>query len=75
MGHPEPEPRPVVHVDRLMMHDLVNHLTIALGHSDLLLMEAETDAALRPVLSEIRNACQRAVEVVEGWSVQLPPKP
>ncbi len=72
MSHPDPEKRPGVHVDRLMLHDLVNHLTIALGHSDLLLMELDADAPLLPAISEIRNACRRAVELVEGWRAHLP---
>jgi hypothetical protein len=72
MSQSESDPRPGVHVDRLMLHDLVNHLTIALGHSELLLMEVESDHASRPVLAEIRNACRAAVDVVEGWRAHLP---
>lgn len=72
MSNPESEKPAGVHVDRIMLHDLVNHLTIALGHSDLLLMEIETNAPLRPVITEIRNACRRAVDLVEGWRAHLP---
>jgi hypothetical protein len=74
MSLPESAQGPRRHVNRLMLHDLVNHLTIALGHSDLLLMEVETDASLRPAIAEIRNACRRAVDVVEGWRAHLPPE-
>ena len=73
MSNPEPDRRSGVYVDRLRLHDLVNHLTIALGHSDLLLLEMAPDAALRPSVSEIRNACRHAVDLVESWRVGLPP--
>ena len=72
MSNPESEKPAGVLVDRIMLHDLVNHLTIALGHSDLLLMEIETNAPLRPVITEIRDACRRAVDLVEGWRAHLP---
>jgi len=74
MSNPESERPAGVHLDRIMLHDLVNHLTIALGHSDLLLMEMEADASMRPVIAEIRDACRRAVDVVEGWRAHLPPE-
>ena len=76
MSHPNPEkPSDIhVHVDRLMLHDLVNHLTIVLGHSDLLLIELNADAPLVPEISEIRKACRLAVELVEGWRAHLPPE-
>jgi hypothetical protein len=61
-------------VDRVMLHDLVNHLTIALGQSDLLLMEVDADVALRTTVVDIREACQRAVDLVEGWRSHLPQK-
>jgi hypothetical protein len=61
-----------VWVDRIMLHDLVNHLTIALGHSDLLLMEVDADSALRTAVVDVREACQRAVDLVEGWRSHLP---
>ncbi len=56
-----------IRVDRLMLHELFNHLTIALGHCDLLLLELAPDAPPRSSLAEIRGACQRAVNLVEGW--------
>ena len=56
-----------VPVTRVMLHDLVNHLTIALGNSDLLLMELPADAPSRTELTEIRNACARAVALVGEW--------
>lgn len=61
-----------VWVDRLMLHDLVNHLTIAIGHSDLLLMEIDDEPSLRTTIVDIRDACQRAVDLVEGWRTRLP---
>ena len=71
MNNPEPAR---VSVDRIMLHDLLNHLTIALGHSDLLLMEVDADSALRTAVVDIREACRRAVDVVEGWRSDLPQK-
>lgn len=73
MSNSESDRKPAsIAVDRLMMHDLVNHLTIALGHSDLLLLELAPDAASRPALTEIRDACRRAVDLVEEWRAHLP---
>lgn len=65
--------RPGVVVDRAMMHDLVNHLTIALGHSELLLLEAADSVPQRASLEEIRAACRRAVALVDSWRAQVPP--
>lgn len=73
MADSEPGQRATVAVDRIMLHDLVNHLTIVLGHSDLLLMELDADGEPRQALSEIRDACRRAVDLVEGWRARLPP--
>lgn len=68
-------PRPGVIVTRQMLHDLVNHLTIALGHSDLLLLELDDAAPERPALEEIGRACRRAVDMVEGWRAELQREP
>lgn len=67
--------RPGVLVDRVMLHDLVNHLTIALGHSDLLLLEAAGEDEDRDALEEIRGACRAAIALVESWRERLPPEP
>jgi hypothetical protein len=67
--------RPGVLVDRVMLHDLVNHLTIALGHSDLLLLEADGEDPDRGALEEIRGACRAAIALVERWRERLPPEP
>lgn len=75
MSQPNDRTPSGVLVDRLMMHDLVNHLTIALGHSDLLLLEAAGDAADRGALEEIRRACHHAVALVDSWRARLPPEP
>lgn len=72
MSEPE-STRPGVLVDRIMLHDLVNHLTIALGHAELLLMEIGPDAVSGPALGEIREACRRAVDLVESWRSRIPP--
>lgn len=70
---PEGDDRPGVLVDRVMLHDLVNHLTIALGHSDLLLLEDGEPSPQRASLEEIRSACRRAVALVDTWRAGLPP--
>lgn len=67
--------RPGVLVDRMMLHDLVNHLTVALGHSDLLLLEAAGEDPDRGALEEIRRACGAAIALVERWRERLPPAP
>lgn len=75
MPQPHEGNRAGVVVDRMMLHDLVNHLTIALGHSDLLLLEAADDAPDRGALEEIRGACHHAIALVDGWRARLPPEP
>lgn len=67
MSEPSGRPLASVTVTRVMLHDLVNHLTIALGNSDLLLLELPPDAPPRAELAEIRDACRRAVALVEEW--------
>lgn len=71
----EDDTRPGVLVDRVMLHDLVNHLTIALGHSDLLLLDDDDASPQRASLEEIRSACRRAVALVDTWRARLPPAP
>jgi hypothetical protein len=74
MSHSEQENPAGTHVNRRMLHDLMNHLTVALGHSDLLLMDMTSEASLRPAIAEIRSACGRAVDMAEGWRACLPPE-
>ena len=69
------EPRPAVAaipVTRVMLHDLANHLTIALGNADLLLLDGG-EAANRPEVTEIRDACRRAVDQVNRWRARVEP--
>ena len=54
-------------VTREMVHDLVNFLSIALGHSELLAMELPPEDPSRPSIVEIRNACEEALQLVRGW--------
>lgn len=75
MTQPQGDGRPGVLVDRTMLHDLVNHLTVALGHSDLLLLEAAGEDPDRGALEEIRRACGAAIALVERWRERLPPEP
>ena len=56
--------RPGVVVDRMMLHDLVNHLTIAPGHSDLLPLEAASE-----------DPDRAAIALVDRWRERLPPEP
>ena len=74
MSTPESYNRGSVQVDRRMLHDLVNHLSIALGHSDLLLMDLDATARSHASLIEIRDSCRRAIDMVEGWRANLPPE-
>lgn len=50
-----------------MVHALMNHLTSALGHSELLVIEAESGDAVAETAVEVRDACQRAVDLVASW--------
>ena len=50
-----------------MVHALMNHLTSALGHSELLVMQAESGEAVAETAVEVRDACQRAVDLVASW--------
>lgn len=75
MAQQQGDGRPGVLVDRMMLHDLVNHLTIALGHSDLLLLERAGEDPDRGALEEIHRACRAAVALVERWRERLPPEP
>jgi hypothetical protein len=67
MSNQDPAERDGIVVDRIMVHDLVNHLTIALGNCDLMLMDADAGGPHVPMATEIRKACQRAVDLVQGW--------
>lgn len=72
MTEPPTRPPASVPVTRVMLHDLVNHLAIALGNSDLLLIELPEDAPSRIEITEIRDACARAVALVGEWRNGLP---
>ena len=54
-------------VTRAMVHQLMNHLCIALGNSELLAMDARPDDPTRESILEIRDACARAVDFVKSW--------
>jgi hypothetical protein len=70
-----PDESETIPVTRVMLHDLVNHLTIALGHGDLLLLETDPHSPAFAALNEIRDACLCAVAVVEDWRSHFPSKP
>jgi hypothetical protein len=55
-------------VTRAMVHQLMNHLCIALGNSELLTMDLRPDDPERESLLEIRDACARAVDFVKSWA-------
>lgn len=74
MSEPPPQPPASVAVTRVMLHDLANHLTIALGNSDLLLIELPADAPSRAEITEIRDACARAVALVGQWRQGFSPE-
>ena len=75
MSEPSGRPPASVAVTGVMLHDLANHLTIALGNSDLLLLALAPDAPSRAEIVEIRDACHRAAALVEAWRQHLPPGP
>jgi hypothetical protein len=75
MREPQEDRQAGVYVDRIMLHDLVNHLTLALGHSDLLLLDTADDSPDRSALQEIRDACQKAADLIDSWTARLPPEP
>ena len=58
--------KPVV-LTRKMAHDLMNHLTVALGNSELMRMDLPEDDPSRPAIAEIVTACQNAIRLVQGW--------
>jgi hypothetical protein len=65
---PIEQPAPgTIPVTRAMVHELMNHLCIALGNTELLAMDARPDDPARESLLEIRDACARAVELVKNW--------
>jgi hypothetical protein len=74
MNEPSARPPASVPVSRVMLHDLVNHLTIALGNSDLLLMELAPGAPSHVEITEIRDACRRAVALVDQWRQGFSPE-
>ena len=55
-------------VTPVMVHDLLNFLSIAYGHSELLAMDLPPDDPSRPPIVEIRNACEGAIQLVRGWT-------
>lgn len=60
-----------VPVDHMMLHQLVNYLSIVLGHSELLLMELDAESPVRESITEVRDACRQATILVEGWQNRL----
>jgi hypothetical protein len=46
----------------------MNQLCAILGHAELLLDELPADARQRADVHAIRDACQKAIDLTEGWS-------
>ncbi len=67
MRHINRYPAPIVLTDA-MIHDLNNHLTAALGHSELLAMELPADDTTASSIIEIREACRKAVDLIARWA-------
>lgn len=59
MSNPAPIPAKLA-------HDLMNHLGVALGRADLMLIELADDDPLRESVQEVRDACQRAIDLVNA---------
>lgn len=77
MATPQRDTQGMIYVDRVMLNDLVNLLTGALGHSTLLLKENVAGLA-SPDLSSIEDiqaACRLAIDLVDNWKARLPPAP
>ena len=55
-----PLPRPFV-------HGLMNQLCAILGHAELLLEDLPEDAPQRADVLAIRDACQKAIDLADGW--------
>jgi hypothetical protein len=65
IGNRSPAP---VTVTRKAIHDLMNHLCVAMGNSELLLMDLTADDPRHAAATEIRDACTSAMAVVQAWS-------
>lgn len=61
------EPAGPTVLTRSMVHDLMNHLSTALGHSELIAMDLPATDPNAQWIIEIRDACLRAVQLVQGW--------
>ena len=59
--------RPPVLVTSVMRHDVLNQLTIALGHADLLLLDLAPDDPIRSSVTEMQEACAKAARIIESW--------
>ena len=57
-----------VTITRKASHDLMNHLCVALGNSELLLMELSADDPPHAAAREVMDACTSAIALVQGWS-------
>ncbi len=67
MSDSTPEGQEGVRLTDEMVHALMNHLTSAMGHSELLVMELAPGDPNAETAAEIRDACQRAVDLVVSW--------
>ena len=54
-------------VTRRMKHDLMNHLCVALGNSELLAGQLTPEDPSHAPLLDILEACNQAVALVSAW--------
>ena len=59
------DPRPFV-------HDMKNYLGIIIGYSNLLLEDLPADDPHRTDISEIRQAGESAIALLQQWSATVP---
>ncbi len=60
-------PEPGTPLPGPFVHALLNQLGAILGHAELLLEELPPDAPQHNDARMIRDACQKAIELTEGW--------
>jgi signal transduction histidine kinase len=61
-----------VNADSKFVHDMKNMLGIILGYSNLLLDEIPPDDPKRPDVEEIRKAGERALVILDTWTLAPP---
>jgi signal transduction histidine kinase len=61
-----------LNADRKFVHDMKNLIGIIIGYSNLILDEMPPDDPKRSDLTEIRNAGESAIVLLNDWDDQRP---